>query len=65
MQRRKFLKKMLGASALVAAAPTMAIAKEKDNEECLSNGVVRGHSPKKEILYRMTKHWEIYYKNAI
>lgn len=64
MQRRKFLKKMLGASALVAAAPTMALAKKTD-ESCLSNGVVRGHSPKKEILYKMTKNWEIYYKNAI
>ncbi|HIP36152.1 MAG TPA: Tat pathway signal protein, partial [Crocinitomix sp.] len=25
----------------------------------------RGHSPKKEILYKKTKNWEIYYKNAI
>jgi len=65
MQRRKFLKKMLGAGALVAAAPAVALAKETDNEKCLDNGVVRGHSPKKEILYRMTKYWEIYYKNAI
>ncbi len=65
MQRRKFLKKMLGASALVATAPAVVLAKNTENEECLDNGVVRGHSPKREILYRMTKYWEIYYKNAI
>ncbi len=65
MQRRKFLKKMLGASALVAAAPAVSLAKNTESEECLDNGVVRGHSPKREILYRITKYWEIYYKNAI
>ncbi len=64
MQRRNFLKKMLGVGALAAAVPAITLAK-KDNEECLDNGVVRGHSPKREILYHKTKHWEIYYKNAI
>jgi len=35
------------------------------SQPAYDNGVVRGHSPKKEILYKKTKFWEIYYKNAI
>ncbi|EDM24548.1 Tat pathway signal protein [Caminibacter mediatlanticus TB-2] len=62
MKRRSFLKKALGFGALAASTPIITFA--KDEEEELSNGVVIGHSPKKEILYKKTKYWEIYYKNA-
>jgi hypothetical protein len=60
--RRGFLKKTLGASALVAVGGVKAVA---SGEEALnSNGVVIGHSPKKEILYKKTQHWEAYYKRS-
>ena len=59
-KRRSFLKKTLGASALVATSGVIA------SEESVqgSNGVVIGKSPKKEILYKKTLNWEAYYKAA-
>ena len=63
MKRRSFLKGALGIGALSVASSTLIFAKSEQPE--YDNGVVRGHSPKKEILYKKTRNWEIYYKNAI
>jgi len=63
MKRRSFLKGALGLGALSVASSTLAFA--KSNEEDVGNGVVGGYSPKKEILYKKTQNWEVYYKNAI
>jgi len=63
--RRDFLKK----SAVVAgtaAVGTSAMAMSKKTEgNTGSNGVVVGHSPKKEITYKKTAAWEEYYKQAL
>ncbi len=56
-KRRSFLKKALGASAVVASAPLLA-------QEPGSNGVVKGKSKKKEVLYKLTPEWEKFYKVA-
>ncbi len=65
-ERRGFLKKLAGAGAVAASAGTVAaLASEKQKTEPDSNGVVVGHSRKKEILYRKTAAWEEYYKNAL
>jgi hypothetical protein len=66
-ERRKFLKIALGAGvvgvgALMGGKAGMAAGKEKESAD--SNGVVIGHSPKKEILYRKTANWDIYYKSS-
>ncbi|MGB5919065.1 Tat pathway signal protein [Arcobacter sp.] len=61
--RRSFIKKTLGASALVAAAgATAAIASTKANTGDSSHGVVVGKSNKKEILYKETAEWKAFYK---
>jgi hypothetical protein len=62
-KRRSFIKKTLGASAVVAAAGVTAVASEKHSTG--SNGVVVGKSKKKEILYKKTAHWEAYYHAAL
>jgi len=62
-KRREFLKKFLAGSAVVATTGTV-MANEKSSEAHGSNGVVVGHSPKKEILYKKTSHWEEYYRVA-
>ncbi|MCK9257694.1 MAG: twin-arginine translocation signal domain-containing protein [Sulfurospirillaceae bacterium] len=59
-QRRSFLKKAAGASAVVAASGLMASTKV----EQISGGVVVGRSKKKEILYRETPEWNLYYKRS-
>jgi len=63
--RRDFLKK----SAIVAgtaAVGTSAMAMSKKSEDNAgSNGVVVGQSPKKEITYKKTAEWEVYYKQAL
>ena len=60
-KRRSFIKKTLGASAVLAVGGVKAVASE---QPITSNGVVIGKSPKKEILYKKTQHWEAYYKRA-
>ncbi len=61
--RRDFLKKaFVGGSAVVASSALQA--SEKFKSESGSNGVVIGHSPKKEILYKKTAHWREYYSVA-
>ncbi|MBE0496642.1 MAG: twin-arginine translocation signal domain-containing protein [Campylobacterales bacterium] len=59
-QRRSFLKKTLGAGAVVAA--TSMVAKAPATQE--SGGVVVGKSKKKEILYRETSEWGLYYRRS-
>lgn len=60
-KRRSFLKKALGAGALVATSSV--VAKEQTKQQ-ISDGVVVGKSNKKEILYKLTPAWEEYYKVA-
>ena len=60
-QRRSFIKKTLGASALVATGSVAALAGEKAR---VSNGVVVGKSKKKEILYKKTAQWDAFYNAA-
>lgn len=62
--RRDFLKKALGTSAVIATAgASVALASAKGDTKS-NNGVVYGKSPKKEILYKETKEWELYYKRT-
>ncbi len=66
-ERRSFLKTTLGVGVAGVGALLTAkysIASENDTSEGRSNGVVVGHSPKKEILYKKTQNWDIYYKAA-
>ena len=63
-QRRSFLKKTLGAGAVVATVGVSAVA--SDNAKFVgSNGVVKGKSKKKEILYAKTANWDAYYRAAV
>lgn len=65
ISRRNFAKK----SALVvgAAVGTTVLASTNSSTsiEVDSNGVVVGSSNKKEIIYKKTKAWEDYYKQAL
>ena len=66
-ERRSFLKTTLGAGAvgvgtLLTAKTGFAGSIKKLSAS--SNGVVTGTSPKKEILYKKTQNWDIYYKSA-
>lgn len=65
--RRSFLKTTLGAGVVgvgtLLAAKTGLAGSENGNVTS-SNGVVTGTSPKKEILYKKTQNWDIYYKSA-
>ncbi|MFT5700070.1 MAG: hypothetical protein ACI8ZB_002941 [Desulforhopalus sp.] len=66
-ERRSFLKTTLGVGAVgvttLIAAKT-GIAGSSSGNAVGSNGVVSGSSPKKEILYKKTQNWDIYYKSA-
>ncbi len=62
--RRKFIKTsamVVGASAVVGATTLAASGRSYEAD---SNGVVIGKSPKKEITYKKTEAWELYYKQA-
>lgn len=64
-ERRSFLKSTLAATAvgvgtLVAARRSVADPGTPGG----GNGVVVGHSPKKEILYKKSAAWDLYYKAA-
>lgn len=64
-ERRHFLKTTLRAGALgvgTVLAAKCSVAGEKEAIVEDSNGVVTGKSPKKEILYKKTEHWDAYYK---
>ena len=59
--RRSFVKKALGATALVAASGVTASV-TSSNKTQSGSGVVVGKSNKKEILYKETKEWDAFYK---
>lgn len=64
--RRDFAKKtamVVGATAI--GATVLAANTNEASYEADSNGVVLGESTKKEILYKKTKAWEDYYKQAL
>ncbi len=62
--RRDFAKKAAIVTAGVATlAGTSALASDSQSKES-GNGVVKGVSSKKEILYKKTRAWEDYYKSA-
>ncbi len=66
-ERRNFLKLAAGAGAAGLATLLKAkctIAAETGESETHSNGVVIGHSPKKEILYQKTENWDRFYKSS-
>ncbi len=63
-KRRDFLKKALIGSGAVLATASIVEANENNSVDQGSNGVVIGHSPKKEILYKKTAHWREYYSVA-
>ena len=61
--RRSFIKKALGASALVITSTTIAMGSSK-KQEASSSGVVVGTSRKKEVLYKETQAWDDFYKSS-
>lgn len=64
--RRDFAKKtalVVGATAIGATA--LAANATTASYEADSNGVVVGNSNKKEILYKKTKAWDDFYKQAL
>jgi hypothetical protein len=64
--RRDFAKKtamVVGATAI--GATVLAANTSKASYEADSNGVVVGKSNKKEILYKKTKAWDDFYKQAL
>ncbi len=66
VSRRDFAKKsaiVVGATAV--GSTVLAATKSNVSDETLSNGVVVGNSNKKEIIYKKTKAWEDYYKQAL
>lgn len=66
-ERRSFLKTTLGVGVLgvgTLLSAKCSLAGDTDTTAQSSNGVVIGHSPKKEILYKKTENWDVYYKAA-
>lgn len=64
-QRRSFLKKTLSVGAVAATVSVGAIASDTGVKTAGSNGVVKGKSKKKEILYAKTANWDAYYRAAV
>ena len=66
-ERRRFLKTTLGVGVLgvgTVLAAKFSSAGEKEDIAKSYNGVVIGTSPKKDILYKKTENWDVYYKAA-
>lgn len=61
-KRRSFIKKTLGASALLATSGVSTALANDTKSINSSSGVVVGKSKKKEILYKQTAEWEAFYK---
>lgn len=61
--RREFLKKALKIGT-VAGAGVVAASSLNASTKPQGNGVVKGHSKKKEILYWESEAWRKYYKIA-
>ncbi|MDR3346271.1 MAG: Tat pathway signal protein [Campylobacteraceae bacterium] len=62
-KRRVFLKKTLTAGVVTAVGVKAGLAASVPAVSD-DNGVVVGKSNKKEILYRQTKEWELYYRRS-
>jgi hypothetical protein len=65
--RRDFAKKtgMIAVGAAVAAGTTVLAATGNPSvQDDSNNGVVKGSSRKKEILYKKTAAWDEFYKSA-
>ncbi|MCB2215629.1 Tat pathway signal protein [Desulfofustis glycolicus] len=66
-ERRKLLKSTVAVGAVgigTLIAAKCGVAADEGDSAGVSNGVVVGHSPKKEVLYRKTSDWDMYYKAA-
>jgi len=48
----------------VASTTVLAATGDSSIQDDTNNGVVKGKSPKKEILYKKTAAWEEFYKGA-
>ncbi|CAM3535742.1 MULTISPECIES: twin-arginine translocation signal domain-containing protein [Helicobacter] len=59
--RREFLKTTAKTSVAVAG---VSIALAGCGKKGTSENLVRGKSPKKEILYQKTQQWDLYYSVA-
>ena len=63
--RREFVKKAAMATAgTVVGTSVLAASGNSPVQGATNNGVVKGSSNKKEILYKQTATWEEYYKGA-
>ena len=64
-ERRRFLKTTLGAGIVGASSFLAAKYSIAGETTKTANGIVmKGQSPKKEVLYRKTEAWEAYYNAA-
>jgi hypothetical protein len=63
--RRAFLKKLGIACATAVSVGTAGAMASGNKKSYNSNGVVVGHSPKKEIIYKKTRAWEDFYSSAV
>jgi len=66
--RREFLKRA-GVAGAVLASSVVAVAATTENvhrghTDNTGNGVVVGSSNKKEILYKKTQNWDMFYNSA-
>ncbi|MBX7491293.1 hypothetical protein [Helicobacter turcicus] len=59
--RREFLKTTAKTSVAVAG---VSVALAGCGKKGTSENLIRGKSPKTEILYQKTKQWELYYSVA-
>ena len=59
--RREFLKKSAKTSVAVAG---VSIALAGCGKKGTSENLIRGKSPKQEILYQKTQQWDLYYSVA-
>jgi nitrous oxide reductase len=62
--RRDFIKKSALTVGATAVGATALAANSDASTEANTGGVVVGKSSKKEITYKKTKEWELYYKGA-
>lgn len=65
--RREFAKKtaiVAAGAAAIAGTSVLAATGESSVQGDANNGVVKGSSRKKEILYKKTAAWEEFYKSA-
>lgn len=63
--RRDFAKKTALVVGATAVGATALAANATASYEADSNGVVVGKSSKKEILYKKSKAWDEFYKQAL